>query len=185
MIGELKPEAGRLLLAEPFMLDPNFRRSVVYLTEYNEQGAVGFVLNQPSILTLKDIIDDVEEDFPVYIGGPVENNTLHFLHRTGEQVDESKEINDGIFWGGNFETIKVLLEKKYLTRDDIRFFMGYSGWSPGQLEDEMEENAWLVAESRKDFVFSQDDHALWAGVVKSMGKKYEHIVHFPQDPSMN
>lgn len=185
MIGELKPEAGRLLLAEPFMLDPNFRRSVVYLTECNELGAVGFVLNQPSILSLKDIIEDVEVDFPVYVGGPVENNTLHFLHSTGERVDDSKEVSDGIYWGGNFETIKVLLEKNYLSEEDIRFFIGYSGWSPGQLDDEMEENAWLVAESHQEFIFHRDDDALWAGVVRSMGKKYEHIVHFPQDPNMN
>src|SRR3546814_3568012 len=96
MIGELRPEAGRLLLAEPFMLDPNFRRSVVYLTEYNDLGAVGFVLNQPSILTLKDIIEDINEDFPVYIGGPVENNTLHFLHLSGDRIDESREVSEGI-----------------------------------------------------------------------------------------
>ncbi|HEY9561791.1 MAG TPA: YqgE/AlgH family protein [Anseongella sp.] len=185
MIGELRPEAGRLLLAEPFMLDPNFRRSVVYLTEYNDLGAVGFVLNQPSILTLKDIIEDINEDFPVYIGGPVENNTLHFLHLSGDRIDESREVSEGIYWGGNFETIKVLLENKYLTNQDIRFFIGYSGWSPGQLEDEMEENAWLVAGSRREFLFHPDPDTLWTSVVKSMGKKYEHMVHFPQDPNMN
>src|SRR5690606_41717607 len=116
-------------------MDPKFMRSVVYLSEYNEQGAVGFVLNQPSILTLKDIIEDVEEDFPVYIGGPVENNTLHFLHRLGEQVDDSKEIKEGDFWGGNFETMKVLLEKNYLSRDDIRFFISFFGCSTGAREE--------------------------------------------------
>src|SRR3546814_16129422 len=97
MIGELRPKAGRLLLAEQFMLDPNFRRSVVYLTEYNDLGAVGFVLNQPSILTLKDIIEDINEDFPVYIGGPVENTTLHFLHLSGDRIDESREVSEGIY----------------------------------------------------------------------------------------
>lgn len=172
-------------MAEPFMLDPNFRRSVVYLTEYNEAGAVGFILNQPSILSLSDIMGGIEEDFPVFVGGPVENNTLHFLHRGVEPIDDTREISNGIFWGGNFETVKILLNSKRLAAGDIRFFIGYSGWSPGQLEDEMEENAWLVAESKDHFVFDEDDETLWAGVVKSMGKRYEHIVNFPQDPNMN
>lgn len=185
MIGELRPESGRLLLAEPFMLDPNFKRSVVYLTECNDQGAVGFLLNQRSILSLKDIIEDIQTDFPVYIGGPVENNTLHYLHRLGEKIDESREVKEGIYWGGNFETVKVLLDKNYLSEEEIRFFIGYSGWSPGQLEEEMNENSWIVAESQPGFVFHGDEAALWAEAVKSMGKKYEHIVNFPEDPTMN
>lgn len=185
MIGELMPDTGRLLLAEPLMLDPNFRRSVVYLTEHNELGSIGFVLNQRSVLSVKDLIEDVEVDMSVYIGGPVENNTLHYIHSLGDEIDSSTEISEGVFWGGNFETVKLLLNNHYLNDENIRFFVGYSGWSPDQLEYEMEENAWLVAESKPGFIFHQNDAGLWMDVVRSLGDKYAHIVNFPIDPNLN
>ncbi len=177
-------KSGNFLLSEPFMRDPNFKRSVIYLTEHNEIGSVGFVLNQKSNLILGDLLEDVESDFPVFIGGPVENNTLHFIHTLGD-LEGAMEVADGVYWGGNFETIKVLLQTNQLKTDAIKFFMGYSGWSEGQLEGELEEKAWIIVNTKPEILFRDEEKSLWASVVKSLGANYAMMVNFPEDPQLN
>src|SRR5437660_2389711 len=125
MLNNKQPAGGKLLISEPFMFDPNFKRSVVYLTEHNEEGSVGFVLNQKTELLICDIIEDLEDcHFPVYIGGPVGNDSLHYLHALGDSIEGSVHIRDGIYWGGNFEVMKILLENNKLRDDEVKFFIG-------------------------------------------------------------
>lgn len=151
MLNTIKPTAGKLLISEPFMADPNFKRSVVYITEHNENGTVGFVLNQKTELTLDNLVDDVEDtDFPVYIGGPVGNDSLHYIH-TLENLEGGVPVGNDVFWGGNFELLKIMIQAGQVERGQIRFFIGYSGWGETQLQNELDENAWLVAESKKSF----------------------------------
>ncbi len=187
MISPNRPQKGSLLLSEPFMLDPNFKRSVVLLTEYEEEGAIGFVLNQRSNLILNDIITDCPNaDFPVFIGGPVGNDTLHFIHCCYEKLNSGIEIMEGMYWGANFEALKLLIENNQIEQNEIKFFMGYSGWGYEQLKTEMEQNSWLVTQKyNPDIVFVQDEENLWKEVVIGFGPKYAHIANFPENPKWN
>ncbi len=119
---KLLPQKGRILLSEPHLPDPNFERSIVLLCEHNEEGSLGFIINKPASSNLSDLLGDaVSFDFPVFIGGPVEQNTLHFVHKHGELAGAT-EVCDGVFWGGDFEKLIFLLETKQLLADDIKFF---------------------------------------------------------------
>ncbi|WP_423147218.1 YqgE/AlgH family protein [Rubrolithibacter danxiaensis] len=187
MLSNSNPQIGSLLLSEPFMLDPNFKRSVVLLTEHNEQGTIGYVLNHRSDYILKDVVSDFgEAEFTVYIGGPVANDTLHFIHRCYDRMNSGTEISNGIYWGGNFETLKLLIENRMVTEDEIKFFVGYSGWGDSQLQDELEQNSWLVTNTfNTSYVFVNDDENLWKDVVLGLGPKYAHIANFPENPLWN
>lgn len=187
MLSPVKPQSGNLLVSEPFMLDPNFKRSVVLLTEYQAAGAVGFILNQRSNLLLNDLIEDISLlDFPVYIGGPVANDSLHFVHNCHDKLNSGVLLREGVYWGGNFETLRILLKNNEIGREEIKFFIGYSGWSEGQLEQEIQENSWLVSNKfHHEVVFVQDDENLWREVVIGLGPKYAHIANFPENPQWN
>lgn len=178
---------GRLLISEPFMSDPNFKRSVVLLAEHGDEGTVGYILNQVGNLILNDVIPDLwEARNPIYFGGPVAADTLHFIHRCYDKLQSGEEIGNGIYWGGNFETLKVLLNSNSIEPDEIKFFMGYSGWDSNQLNKEMEQNAWMVGDVFDvDSIFASDDEKLWKDVVVNLGPKYAHISNFPVDPNLN
>jgi len=187
MLSPLKPKNGSLIVSEPFMIDPNFKRSVVLITEYAETGAVGFILNQRTELIISDLIPDLEQiNFPVFFGGPVAPDTLHYVHSCYNKLNSGIEIREGVFWGGNFETLKILLQNKQINKDEIKFFAGYSGWSPGQIEEELDQNSWLVTDKySSELVFVEDDENLWREVVIGLGPKYAHIANFPENPQWN
>ncbi|MGZ3819341.1 MAG: YqgE/AlgH family protein [Mucilaginibacter sp.] len=187
MLSTISPDAGRLLISEPFMMDPNFKRSVILLTEYSEAGAMGFVLNHQSEYLLGDLLPDLPySEMPVYMGGPVGNDTLHFIHRCPEKIEDGIEIAEGVFWGGDFETVKGLVSSYQLTENEIKFFAGYSGWTPGQLDDEITEDTWIVSDKfNPDIAFTSDEQNMWREVVISLGQRYAHIANFPENPEMN
>jgi len=169
------------------MSDPNFKRSVVLLAECEEAGAVGFILNQKSNLLLNDIFPDVKgTDFPVYFGGPVDPDTLHFVHSCFDKLNSGIKISEGVFWGGNFETIKILLNNNQINHNEIKFFVGYSGWGAGQLNEELNQNSWLVTDKySSEVIFVEDEENLWREVVIGLGPKYAHIANFPENPQWN
>ncbi|HVS94290.1 MAG TPA: YqgE/AlgH family protein [Mucilaginibacter sp.] len=187
MLSLIAPDSGRLLVSEPFMLDPNFKRSVILLAEYGDEGAVGFVLNHESEYQLGDLVPDIAySEMPVYIGGPVGAETLHFIHRVPEKIEGGLELAEGVYWGGDFDTVKELLTSYQLSKDDIRFFMGYSGWTSGQLDAEIGDDAWIVTDKYDPaMLFSHDEQNLWKDVVKGLGQRYAHIANFPENPMMN
>lgn len=187
MLSPHKPQSGSLIVSEPFMSDPNFKRSVVLLTECEEAGAVGFILNQRSDLLLNDLITDLKgADFPVYFGGPVAPDTLHFVHSCYDKLNSGIEIRDRVYWGGNFETIKVLFNNNQLSHEEIKFFVGYSGWGAGQLNEEIDQNSWLVTDKYSpEVIFVEDEENLWREVVIGLGPKYAHIANFPENPQWN
>jgi len=140
-----KPAKGKILISEPFLNDPNFKRTIILLTEHSDEGSVGFVLNKPTGVKISQIIHDFPEfDSLVYYGGPVQTNTLQFIYRGENIIEGSIEIMPGLFWGGSFEILKTLIESNYVSPSDFRFFLGYSGWDEGQIDDEMELNSWIV-----------------------------------------
>ena len=187
MLSRLDPSAGRLLISEPFLMDPNFQRSVVLLAEHEADGTVGFILNHPSALLLRDLIPELENaEFPVYIGGPVATDTVHFIHRCYDRLNDGEEIGKGIYWGGNFEALKILLANNSIQQDEIRFFIGYSGWGMEQLKNEIKENTWIVSDQfHQDVVFSNNEEELWKEVIISLGPKYAHVSNFPSNPNLN
>jgi putative transcriptional regulator len=187
MLSTILPESGRLLISEPFMMDPNFKRSVILLTEYGSAGAMGFVLNHLSEYMLGDLLPDLPySEMPVYSGGPVGEDTLHFIHRCPDKIEDGIEIVKGIYWGGNFETVKSLVSNYQLTDSEIRFFTGYSGWTPGQLDDEIAEDTWIVTDKfTPEVIFSHDDQNIWRQVIISLGTRYAHIANFPENPELN
>jgi putative transcriptional regulator len=182
---EQKPGKGKLLISAPHLTDI-FRRSVIYLVEHDNNGSVGFVLNKP----MKYFVDEVIENFPefeskIFLGGPVQTELINFIHKAPGKIEGGYEIKDGIYWGGNFENMKTLVEANALNPNDFRFFVGYAGWSPNQLEEELKENSWYVADASDEFIFSKEPEKLWQNILKNMGGEYITISTFPEDPSVN
>jgi putative transcriptional regulator len=181
----LQPKEGLLLVAEPYLGDPNFERSVILLCEHTEKGSFGLVQNQLSNLKLSETMEDIYMDFPVYVGGPVEHNTLHYVHRLGHDIPDSVDLGNGIFWAGNFEHIKTLINIGKITENDIRFFLGYSGWGESQLTAEMNRNSWVVAETDASMVFDSTPDEFWRKVLRNMGGSYKILSNYPVDPRLN
>ena len=132
---KIEPQKGDLLISEPFLMDPNFVRTVIFLCEHNEEGSFGFVLNKPASIKLNELFEgsgNTTEE--VFIGGPVQQNTLQFIHRNNRLLEGGTEVKDGIYWGGNFEQMLAMLEGNLIKKDEIKFFVGYSGWAAGQLK---------------------------------------------------
>lgn len=175
-----------MLISEPYLPDPNFERTIVLLCEHNEDGSFGFVLNKPSDAAVDEILQNIQ-NYPgkVYIGGPVQQDTLHFIHRHAELID-SVEIARGIYWGGNFQRLLLLLQTKQVLPEDIKFFIGYSGWSEGQLEEELEDNSWIVSDQvTKELIFDTPPKEMWQKVLKNMGGKFSVFSNYPEDPRQN
>lgn len=182
----LKPQKGSILVSDPFMLDPNFKRTVLLLTEHNEKGSIGFVVNKPMNWKLSDIIGDFPKfNASVFYGGPVQPDTLHFIHQTGNLLKDSQKISEGIYWGGSFEALRTLVEQKQVSPDGFKFFIGYSGWSPHQLEDELQQKTWLVTQASLDYIFSDTPDKIWGKTLKQAGSKFAGLADFSESPSMN
>ncbi|MDB5196207.1 MAG: YqgE/AlgH family protein [Flaviaesturariibacter sp.] len=182
----VEPGAGVLLIADPFLKDPNFLRTVVLLTEYGEEGAVGFVVNRQYENTLDELLPEVEgHKLPVYYGGPVQVNTLHFLHRYPDEIAGGIEIMKGVYWGGDFDSVVSLINSGKADPERLRFYIGYSGWSAGQLEEEMEEKTWVTAEATKTLVFHPLAEEIWKESLRHLGGDYEMMINFPIDPQLN
>ena len=182
----LVPQKGRLLIAEPSILnDDSFNRSIILLTEHNEKSSVGFILNRPLKITIKDIIPEIDCNFTVYQGGPVEQDNLYFVHRVPDLIPNSLEVSEGIFWGGNFESLKELLSTQQLNGDDIRFFLGYSGWGSHQLEEELRGSSWFVSENDFSNIFNVDNESLWKNKLLQKGGEYKIWANAPSDIHLN
>ena len=180
-----KPTAGALLVAPPTLRDLNFYRSVVLLCEHGEMGSFGLILNRPLKVGLGEILSDHEGDDMVSLGGPVQQDTLHYLHRHGDIVGEAVPVAQGIHWGGDFQAIKILMDTQMASPQDLRFFVGYAGWSPGQLEAEISDGGWFQTWAHDTLVFSEDPEDLWRTVLQRMGGEYALLVNFPDNPRVN
>lgn len=182
----LPVKSGDLLIAEPFLGDPNFERSVVLICEHNSLGSFGLVWNQTMQLNLDDVLsENIYPDVALFVGGPVEKNTLHYIHRRPDLISKSRPVAEGLFWGGDFEEIQRLLNLGTLPVTDIRFFVGYSGWSAGQLDDELKRDSWIVTPARAEALFNTPTDQFWRAVLRQMGGEYRVLSHYPTDPRLN
>ncbi len=177
---------GKLLVAEPSILnDKEFNRTVIYLTEYSKEGSIGFILNKPSDFLIKDLIPDIDCEFKIYNGGPVEQENLYFIHQIPDLIPNSIQIDKNIYWGGDFEVLTNLLNTKQVDEADIRFFLGYTGWSVNQLEEEVNEATWLIIPNKYPNIFSVDSTSFWKNQLMSIGGEYQIWANAPIDPALN
>ena len=183
---ELQIKRGKILLAEPFMVDSNFKRTVVLMCEHEEEGSLGFILNRSLDMPINELISNFPEiEATVYYGGPVQTDTIHYVHNAGELLEGSQEISNGIYWGGDFEQLKVLIKQGQIQPEDIQFFVGYSGWSPTQLEEEMTMGSWVVADLDYDFLFKRKEADLWQEVMETKGDAFTIIAQMPDAITWN
>ncbi len=182
---KIVPRKGRVLIAEPFLDDYYFNKSIIILTEHNEDGSMGFVLNNPVSLKLNELLKGFPAfDANISVGGPVATDTIQFIHSAKVKLSNSIEIRPNLYWGGDFTELKSLVDSGQVNKEDIIFFVGYSGWSPGQLDAELKENSWLVTDLPSELILKYDKNA-WHRTLKEMGEKYKAWVNFPEDPNLN
>ena len=177
---------GSLLISEPFLADPYFKRTVILLSEHSKDGSIGFILNKLTDIKLSEaVMDFPEQDFPVYFGGPVQMDTLHYIHKIGDGLPGSKQINGNTYWGGDFDILKDMIDMGHIKPGDIRFFVGYSGWTPDQLGEELHSKSWIVTDLKENIAFNENPKGLWGQVLRSLGDEYAIIANFPENPSLN
>lgn len=182
----VEPGPGILLIADPFLKDPNFLRTVVFLCEHKEEGSFGFVLNRKYENTLDELLPDLEDmKLPVYYGGPVQMDTIHFLHQYPEDIPGGEEVIKGVYWGGDFEKVVEMLKNGSAHPDKIRFYIGYSGWSDGQLTTEINDKSWLTVAGTRKLIFHRNYEEIWKDSLKQLGGDYEMMINFPIDPQLN
>lgn len=176
--------AGKLLVAAPALIDPNFARTVVLLCEFNEDGALGLVLNRPTESPVADFLPMWEPDEPpvVFIGGPVQPEVAVGLvrHRGVEPIGFSVVADDyGLF---DLATPPELTDGALAA---LRVFSGYSGWGSGQLEAEVLNGDWVIVDATLDDLFGPDAHGLWSAVLRRQGGELAMLADFPEDPGLN
>ena len=183
----ISPNNGILLIAEPFLKDHSFARSVVLICKHNEEeGTFGFAIHRKLHTTLDKIIEDMEGfKIPVYLGGPVQTDTLHYIHQYPELFLDAVEITEAVYWGGDFALLKKYIKDGTVDLNKIKFFLGYSGWSAGQLEDEMKVHSWITLQSTKQLIFSAAPQDIWQLSLTALGGKYKMMIHYPTDPQLN
>jgi putative transcriptional regulator len=182
----VKPDPGKILISEPFLLDYYFKRSVILLVDHNEEGSFGVIMNKPLSINLNEVINDFPEfEASIYLGGPVENDSIFFLHTLGDQIEGSIEVVEGLYWGGDMEIVKEMIALKTITTDQIRFYVGYSGWTSNQLDEELERNSWVVSNESSKYLLNTNADKMWAKSLHKLGGSYAFWPNFPNDPGQN
>ena len=182
----IEPAQNTLLIADPFLKDPNFMRTVVYMCRHSDEGSFGFVLNKLFDQTLDELLTGLDGfELPVYYGGPVQTDTVHYIHQYPDLVPDCFKISDDIYWGGDFETVKELIRNNSIDASRIKFFIGYSGWEKDQLALELTENSWLTATANRKLVFDTASDEVWKESLRHLGGQYELLINYPIDPQLN
>ncbi|MCA0383669.1 MAG: YqgE/AlgH family protein [Bacteroidetes bacterium] len=182
----IEPAPGVILISEPFLKDPNFMRTAVYLCEHSEDSSFGLVMNRPFEQQLDDFIPALDGmAIPLFYGGPVQTDTLHILHTLPDAIPNATQVSNGVYWGGDFPSIIDLIVAQQLDLDRIRFYLGYSGWGTGQLEGEIAEKSWLTVAGGPSLVFHPEPEDIWKMAVQQLDKSFHPIIHYPIDPQLN
>lgn len=180
---------GSILIAEPLLPDQYFRRSVVLLIDHkDEEGTLGVILNKPIDVKLNKIVSNFEfKNFnsKVFFGGPVATNNLFFLHTSHIPIENSVEVIKGLYWGGNIEQINSLIRSGQLSEDQIRFYIGYAGWTAKQLRNELKKNSWAVAFAYTKEIWYTDPKKLWDYMISKLGIQYTFWRKIPLEPEYN
>ncbi|HBK82142.1 MAG TPA: transcriptional regulator [Flavobacterium sp.] len=178
---------GKLLISEPiFIKESYFNKSVILISEHNTSGSVGFILNKPLEFSIGDLIPEINSNLTIYNGGPVEQDNLYFIHTVPNKIKSSTEIATGIYWGGDFDDLKHLLNENKILKTEIRFFLGYSGWTKDQLATELEEKNWVIIENTDhEKILSKRSDNLWKELISNQGGDYILFSNAPINPILN
>lgn len=182
-----KPKTGHLLIAEPALInDSSFNRSVILLADHNIEGTVGFIMNKPSKYTINDLVPDIKAFFTVYNGGPVEQNNLYYIHNRPNLISNSIEISNGVYWGGDFDMAKTLINNNQIDKNNIKFFLGYTGWDSNQLDSEMKAKSWILAgNTNQKNIIGKSSSQFWKEKLMELGGDYLIWANAPEDPTSN
>lgn len=175
---------GDILIAKPTLSNDIFNRSVVFITEHSENGSVGFILNKSSHIPLNIFVSQMNSDLIVYEGGPVDKDNIYYLHSRPDLISDSEKITENIYWSGNYDDVKEAINNGKIADNEIRFYLGYSGWTAQQLEDELSMNAWIHIREKID-IFREWEVDLWKKQLIKLGGENLLWVNAPADPSMN
>ncbi len=178
---------GDIILAEPFMENPHFKDAVIVITEHSENnGTVGFIINKTLKLRMKEVVEDFPEiDLDLLYGGPVQTDTLHYVHTYGDILSDSLHVTKNLYWGGDFMQLKALIRQRVIQPEGIRFYLGYSGWSPGQLEEEFEEGTWMQSKLDLNYLFKTKLKKVWPRAMADKGNEFTVIAKMPGSISWN
>ena len=186
-MSNLNLKKGLLLIAEPSIIgNMSFNRSIILIADHNSKGSIGFILNKPLDLTLQDLFPEIEINFELYNGGPVEQDNLYYIHKTPDLIPNSIEISDGLYWGGNFQKVIELIKNNKLNPFDIRFFLGYSGWGNNQLNYELRSNTWILSKNiYNNQIIEKVNNSFWKEQMLELGGDYTIWSNAPENPSYN
>lgn len=186
-MSNLNLKKGLLLIAEPSIIgNMSFNRSIILIADHNSKGSIGFILNKSLDLTLQDIFPEIEINFELYNGGPVEQDNLYYIHKTPDLIPNSIEISNGLYWGGNFQKVIELIKNNKLNPFDIRFFLGYSGWGNNQLNYELRSNTWILTKNIYDNqIIEKVNNSSWKEQMLGLGGDYTIWSNAPENPSYN
>jgi putative transcriptional regulator len=177
---------GKLLIASPALVDPNFHRTVILIAEHTGEGAMGLVLNRPAETLVADVVPDLselaDEDAPVYFGGPVASDSVIVLAEFDDPELAGVLLEGDLGFVGS-ESGEVSDVAVGVRR--ARIYAGHAGWGPGQLEGELEEDSWIVEPPQREEIFAEDADGLWSAVLRRKGREYALLATMPPDPSVN
>lgn len=178
---------GKYLIADPSLQDLFFKKSVIMMIEHDEEGAFGLILNKPINIKVNDYIKGFPElhDFKLFMGGPVKTDNIFMIHDLGQKIQGSEEIAKNIFWGGNIENVIELVLNHEISMQNIKFFLGYSGWDPKQIEDEIKEKSWIVSTAKSKELFALQPNQMWSNLMRKMGNEYAIWSNMPVNPAYN
>ncbi|MES2565256.1 MAG: YqgE/AlgH family protein [Bacteroidota bacterium] len=179
-------KAGDILIAKPFLQDEHFKRAVIFMCEYNAEGSLGFVFNKSQGLLLRDIFPHLKNgNFPLFEGGPVSPNQLFYTHTLGKKLSDSQHVIDDVYWGGNFFELSEMIERGEISSEQIRFYIGYSGWNPEQLKAEIDNNTWFTKPADYQQLVKVIPEELWGEELVKINPGYKAFTDFSFDPSLN
>ncbi len=182
---KLLPRKGSVLIAEPFLPGDYFSRSTVLLVQCTEEGDVGFILNKPTDLMIKNLFKGFpDSDACAFVGGPVSSDKLFFLHTLGDKIPDSLHIAEELYWSGDFDHLTALIRAGLVEEEEVRYFLGYSGWGAGQLEAEIADYSWVVTEPSVEDILSSDEN-FWNESIQSIGGNALLWQNFPENPAFN
>jgi putative transcriptional regulator len=180
-----KPKVGALLISEPFNPEPTFKRSVVVLSQHGRKGSIGFIINKPTPLKIHEALEDFPEfDAPIYWGGPLRLDSIYYIHSIAD-LQGCHRIAEGIYWGGDFKQLRLMIEAGQVSPEQIKFIAGYSSWSPKQLEEELKHENWWMTEADLYSTLIEEPTIVWGKVLTRMGHVYGIMNDFPEDPGVN
>ena len=185
---EKKLHPGDFLIADPSILgDLSFHRAIVLICGIEDKSPMGFIFNKIYDFSLNEMVPEVSHDFPLFYGGPVDTDQLFFIYNAKEALFENSHlIQENLYIGGNIEQAFEAIRNKSLHPGNARFFLGYSGWSKGQLEQEIELDSWMIQKNTTvKKLFSLPPEDLWRNAMIKKGGKYILWANAPDNPAYN